>query len=90
MLKKIFWIILTFVLSTVLAITEFFVFPLAPALMFRVHNLLALVVGALLAYYSYSLLEKSAVNKYLLYAFIIIGVGMSAIHVVKFFIATCI
>jgi hypothetical protein len=90
MLNKKYVITLTFLLSSLFAVVDFFLFRLWPKFAFYIHNSLALFVGLGLIYFSYKLTRVKCANMYIAYLSIIAGFAMIVIHIVKLFIGNCI
>ena len=90
MLSKKYVITLTFILSSLFAVVDFFLFRLWPKIAFYVHNSLALFVGIGLIYFSYKLTKEKYINVHIIYLSIIAGFAMVVTHIVKLFIGNCI
>lgn len=89
MLKQKYIIPISFSVSIILVAADFFLFRLNPLASFRIHNSIALIIGIILVYASYKLIEGKSKNKVFYYAASAVGFAMVAAHITKLVVGNC-
>lgn len=87
MLNRLWIIILSCAFSTLLAAADFYSFTIIN-FAFVMHNVLALAVGLFLVCLGVLMLRKK--DEKMFYLQIVLGVGMSVLHLVKLIIGVCV
>ena len=89
MLKTKHLIIITIPISIILAVLCFYQIKFWPNAAFEIYNILAVLVGIVLVYIPCQLLKTKTGNKKVHYLTILIGAGMSVVHIVKLVVGYC-
>jgi hypothetical protein len=81
-------ILITFIISAILALLEFYFFIFFGPIFFKLHHIFGVFIGFLILICSSNLLKNK--KYYSTYIMLIIGVSIIIIHIIKYFFAVCI